>query len=323
MDFKKSQHDLSGSHEVYELLAKHIATELAKKRKSDLLRVNRLETRFFVGYRPGSKSEFNLTKKGPVVKEVLSEGHILLEKSSRHIFQVFLNSLLSGSMEDSQFIDEAMTLPINFALLIREDEIAFESESKKERVVALFFFDRERTSYIAFRIDRSGALLPYVSVDNQKNQSFIESGVFNYHYKAPSGRINTDEALEYHDFAHLALGPSFDIKAITEWPNNYHKLVMSKFEYDRLRGFLIGREYKNHAEILCIQIMQALKDSNSDSVKYFESEEASILSRVRATPGEGILVTLNQAVYERSFKETGKNWYALNVVAALLSPSTY
>lgn len=323
MAYKESFGDVSGAHEIYEQLAKHLGPELAKKRKADLLRKNRLETRFFVGYRPGSVSEFKKTKKGPVVKEVLSEGHILLQKNSRQILQVFLNCLLSGSMEDSQFIDEAMTLPINFALLIREDEIAFDESDEKKRVVALIFFDRERTSYIAFRIDKAGALLPYVSVDNKENQSFIVSGAFNYHYRAPSTEIKTDVVLGYDDFAHLALGPSFDIKAVTEWPNNYHKLVMSKFEYDRLRGFLVGPEYPAHAEVLCIQIMQALKEANSSTTQYFESEEHSVISWVRSMPGENILTTFNQAVYERSFKETGKNWYALNVVSALLSPSTY
>lgn len=283
---------------------------LGERRRKDLLKHNRLEERFLVGYTPAD-GVFD-ENSPPEFRQIFGETDPFMSKDARPLLMFFMDMLFSGKIESLLYLDEDNTIPVNSCCYIKETALRIDGEEGAVPSVLIYFYDVEGFAFFVYRID-GPSFNPLISGGTHaKLAGEVQvTGALSYEYtpfvpRAPESK----DPPTWKDFAHAALGYSFSLFNLKSFPEEFRRFIFYRNEYDLLSKALFSEDFSQDAVKISSEVMCWMLDAESEDCIYFDGSVSAQTAAAAMTPDE-IVSAIYKAVWNRDFVAKPDNWYPL------------
>lgn len=286
---------------------------LGDRRRKDLLRHNRLEERFLIGYCPvdGVFDEHS----PPEFRQLFGENDLFMSKDARPLLKFFMDMLFSGKIDSLLYLNDDGTIPVNSCCFIKETALRVEDEAHPVPVVLIYFYDADGFTFLAYKVDGPN-FRPLLSGGSHSGSSsdIQVSGALSYEYAPFVARdVNDGGVATWKDFAHAALGYSFSLFNLSQFPEEFRRFILYKREYDLLIAAIFSEDFTKNREKIASEVMCWMLDSRSEDTIFFDGSVSAQREASQMGP-EHIVQTIYKAVWNREFSATPQSWYPLHLL---------
>lgn len=314
---------------VYKRLAEDFVKSLAAQRRRELISCSRLKTRLFYGYRPANRAVYETTKVGLKMKELYCEPHLLLEKRHRSLLHIYIFHALGGTVDGVSYTDDLDTLPVNFFCYTSEETLRDKATGESKTCLLMGFMDTLGFCCFVYEVLSNGTLSPYLAYHNHypNDSSLSVEGKLVYNHDSLSlkkGQYDSIGLPIYQSFVENAMGYSMELSFLKSMGRNYARLVLDKWEFDRLTRFLFSDEFThNRFSVFNSVIASTRERSDFNELRDLYSGSAAEDARLSIINGQQHYEVLWNIVKNRDFSINAKNWYTHCLVDYLMSPDAY
>lgn len=283
---------------------------LGDRRRKDLLRHNRLEERFLIGYYPvdGVYDE----NSPPEFRQLFGETDPFMSKDARPLLKFFMDMLFSGKIDSLLYLDDDGTIPVNSCCYIKETTLRIEGEANPVPVALIYFYDVDGFTFFAYKVDGPN-FKPLISGGSHADSgSEIQvTGSLSYEFTPFVARdLDSTSLPTWKDFAHAALGYSFSLFNLSQFPEEFRRFILYRREYDLLLAAVLSEDFMKDREKIASEVMCWMLDSNSEDTIFFDGSVSAQKAASTMSP-EKIVQTIYKAVWNREFSSTPESWYPL------------